>query len=430
MDAVVFPKAIERTSTEESELLECMRKIGKFLIASGASVGVVENTLTKIALIYQAQCEVIALPNILMIKIGQGLHELTDFSVQRVITLPLHQISAMVELVDQVHQKTITLVKASHRVDRILSMPPRFHAVVVIFGYVISIIGLTLLFRPDGEALLVTGTAGLMVGVLMWLFQKWPRFDLLLPILAAVIVSAFVFGLTKLGLIFGPSNLIISPLVTFLPGATLTTGMIELASKHLISGSARLMYGAATLFLLFIGIGIGFNLTKLPDALVYTYESSMFPWWAPVLGTLLFGVGTFIRLSGANRDLFWMLLVLYIAMVGQTLGEHFFTPYIGAFLGAMLMALSSELIARSPRRTSALVSQALAFWFLVPGARGLLSVTSILSEDFQSAIIGVGEMLVLITAITLGVFLGTLIVSANKFVPVTTDSESKQAVSI
>lgn len=430
MDAVVFPKAIERTSTEESELLECMRKIGKFLIASGASVGVVENTLTKIALIYQAQCEVIALPNILMIKIGQGLHELTDFSVQRVITLPLHQISAMVELVDQVHQKTITLVKASHRVDRILSMPPRFHAVVVIFGYVISIIGLTLLFRPDGEALLVTGTAGLMVGVLMWLFQKWPRFDLLLPILAAVIVSAFVFGLTKLGLIFGPSNLIISPLVTFLPGATLTTGMIELASKHLISGSARLMYGAATLFLLFIGIGIGFNLTKLPDALVYTYESSMFPWWAPVLGTLLFGVGTFIRLSGANRDLFWMLLVLYIAMVGQTLGEHFFTPYIGAFLGAMLMALSSELIARSPRRTSALVSQALAFWFLVPGARGLLSVTSILSEDFQSAIIGVGEMLVLITAITLGVFLGTLIVSANKFVPATTDSESKQAVSI
>ena len=40
-------------------------------------------------------------------------------------------------------------------------------------------------------------------------------------------------------------------------------------------------------------------------------------------GHLLFGVGTFIRLSGANRDLFWMLLVLYIAMLGQSFGEQY-----------------------------------------------------------------------------------------------------------
>jgi uncharacterized membrane protein YjjB (DUF3815 family) len=136
------------------------------------------------------------------------------------------------------------------------------------------------------------------------------------------------------------------------------------------------------------------------------------------LGTFLFGIGTFIRLSGSNRDLFWMLLVLYIAMIGQSFGEQYINSYVGAFIGAMLMALSSELIARSPRRTSALVSQMLAFWFLVPGARGLLSVTNILSEDLQSAAIGLGEMVILIVSISLGVLLGTLIISPNKFVPV------------
>jgi hypothetical protein len=65
-----------------------------------------------------------------------------------------------------------------------------------------------------------------------------------------------------------------------------------------------------------------------------------------------------------------------------------------------------------------MVSQMLAFWFLVPGARGLLSVTSILSEDLQSAAIGIGQMVILITAISLGVLLGTLLVSPKKFVPV------------
>jgi uncharacterized membrane protein YjjB (DUF3815 family) len=226
-----------------------------------------------------------------------------------------------------------------------------------------------------------------------------------------------------MGLVYGTANLIIPPLITFLPGTILTTGMIELASMNLISGSSRLMYGGATLFLLFIGIAIGLNLSDLPGVLVTTYEASIFPWWAPFMGTLLFGVGTFVRLSGSNRDLFWMLLVLYIAMLGQTIGEYFFNPYIGAFLGATLMAFSSEIIARSPRRTPALVSQALAFWFLVPGARGLLSVTRILSEDYQSAMIGLGEVIVLITAIALGVFVGTLIISPDKFIPITARAE-------
>jgi hypothetical protein len=63
MDAVILPEAIERTSTEESELLECLRKLGKGLIASGTSVGVVENTLTEIALAYDTECEIMALPN-------------------------------------------------------------------------------------------------------------------------------------------------------------------------------------------------------------------------------------------------------------------------------------------------------------------------------------------------------------------------------
>ncbi len=82
------------------------------------------------------------------------------------------------------------------------------------------------------------------------------------------------------------------------------------------------------------------------------------------------------------------------------------------------MALSSEFIARSPKRTPALVSQMLAFWFLVPGARGLLSVTNILTEDLRSAAVGLGQMVILIVGISLGVLLGTLIVSPNKFVPV------------
>ena len=41
-----------------------------------------------------------------------------------------------------------------------------------------------------------------------------------------------------------------------------------------------------------------------------------------------------------------------------------------------------------------------------------------LGENLQSAAIGLGEMVMLILSITLGVLLGTLLVSPYKFVPV------------
>jgi uncharacterized membrane protein YjjB (DUF3815 family) len=91
------------------------------------------------------------------------------------------------------------------------------------------------------------------------------------------------------------------------------------------------------------------------------------------------------------------------------------------------MTLSSEFIGRSPRRTPPVVSQTLAFWFLVPGARGLLSVTSVFSKGLQSAAIGLSEMVILMIAITLGVLLGTLVISPNKFIPISMQRDQIQS---
>jgi uncharacterized membrane protein YjjP (DUF1212 family) len=412
-------QAFDRIRTEESGLLACLRKIGKGMIASGVSVGVVENTLTEIAMAYGVECEIVALPNVVLIQLDHSSRGRVEFAVQRLTMLQLDHVSELAEIIDQVRHKKIPLDQASGQMDRILAKSPRFKPAVGVLGYFLSCVGLTMLFRPDPLSLLITGTMGVLVGLMLWGFQKMPRFNLLLPVIISTVVSTLIFYLTRQGYIYGPANLLVAPLVIFLPGSLLTTGMIELASMHILSGSARLIYGVAMLMLLFMGIAIGLNLSNLPSFQVYAYQAVSFPWWAPFLGTLLFGLGTFVRLSGANRDLFWMLLVLYVAMLGQALGDYFINPYFGAFVGATLMAISSEVIGRSPRRTPAVVSQLLAFWFLVPGSRGLLSVTSLLTKDIQSAAIGLGQMVILIIAITLGVLLGTLIISPQKFVPVT-----------
>jgi uncharacterized membrane protein YjjB (DUF3815 family) len=195
----------------------------------------------------------------------------------------------------------------------------------------------------------------------------------------------------------------------------MTIGMMELASGHLISGSSRLIYGGTSLFLLFFGIALGVTIAHVPPSLVDDSSPVFFPWWAPILGTLLYGVGLSVYLSGANRDLPWMLLVLFVAMLGQSLGEHFFGPYAGTFLGALLLGLCADVIARLPQGTPAMASWVPGFWFLVPGSRGVVSFTNLLGQNYLESLVAFGQMIALLVAISLGILLATLLVAPRRY---------------
>ena len=165
MSVELSPQALEQAATDESELLECLRKIGKGLIASGTAVGVVENTLTEIALAYGVECEIMALPNVIMIQLDNATRGHVELAVQRLTSMQLDKVSEFAELVDRVMHKQISLAQASQQIDEILAKKPRFGPVIIIFGYFLSCIGLTMLFRPDIRSMVVTGVGRYPGGV-------------------------------------------------------------------------------------------------------------------------------------------------------------------------------------------------------------------------------------------------------------------------
>ena len=404
-------------ATTSADLLVCLRAIGQALMASGNSVSLVEDTLAEIAASYGVTCQAAVLPNILMIRLGQSTSASAalDVTTQRLTTLRLDQMSDLAVLIDQVKQHRLAPLEAARRVDLIRASAPRFGSPLIVAGYTLLVVGLTLRMRPAWDAIIIACGLGLLVGMLLVWFRWFPRFALLLPVLAALVVSALTFYLTRLGWIIGPANLIIPPLVTFLPGVTMTIGMMELASGHLISGSSRLIYGGTSLFLLFFGIALGVTVAALPPSLVVEFAPINFPWWAPILGTLLYGVGLFVYLSGANRDLPWMLLVLFVAMLGQELGEYYFGAYVGAFVGALLLGLCADVIARVPQGTPAIASWVPGFWFLVPGSRGVVSFTNLLGENYLESVVAFGQMIALVAAISLGILLATLLAPQRRY---------------
>src|SRR5262249_23067093 len=150
-----------------------------------------------------------------------------------------------------------------------------------------------------------------------------------------------------------PSTLLIPPLVSFLPGAALTLGAQEMATRSMISGASRIVSGMYMLLLLVFGIGAGRAIANpgqlhvTPDALPtwmpVIHESLLnldLVKWVPVIGVLIFGIGLYFNSSAPKWALPWLLVMLYCAWGAQVLGGMVAggnSGLFGAFTGGLVV---------------------------------------------------------------------------------------------
>src|SRR5690606_5986565 len=106
-------------------------------------------------------------------------------------------------------------------------------------------------------------------------------------------------------------QLLVAPLVTFLPGAMLTLAMVELAYGDMMSGSSRLVTGFVHLVLLAFGLAAGAALAgyEVDELLDATRAIDPVP-WIPWLGVVVFGIGVYLHFSAPRSSLPWLLAVL------------------------------------------------------------------------------------------------------------------------
>lgn len=396
-------------------MFEFLTELGKALTAAGISVTAVQSILEDIAESYDVEAEIIVLPTVLLIKLGNEESAPLTAANQLPGSLPLHQVSALYELIYQAEKAEISPVDGKKRIREILSEKHRFGRAGIFLGYILFAIGLGMLLQPTSQQLIISGGSGAIIGLLLIFVKNRPRFALILPVIASLLVSTFLFLGIKEGLISGTIAVLIPALAYFLPGATLTTGMFELASGSIVSGSSKVIYGIAILFLLLFGVLIGMQITgSAQQESIATPLMNIFQGWPSIAGVMIFAVGMYFFMSIRNKDLPWILLVLYIAFFGQQFGNYFIGGFAGAFLGSLLMTISGTLIGRSPIRTPSFVSILPAFWVLVPGSLGFISLASLIGQNYFSAVSNLTAVVMTVVAISLGLLVGAAIIEPLK----------------
>jgi uncharacterized membrane protein YjjP (DUF1212 family) len=247
--------------------------------------------------------------------------------------------------------------------------------------------GIALILRGSWVDVAVATGLGLLVGVVEVAVRRFaPSFGVFLPVAAAFGVALAVFLLVDVLPELSVTTPLIAPLVIFLPGALLTTAVIELSTGQMISGSGRLSAGVMRLVLLAAGIVGAAAVAGVPTVSVTQLAADPVPAWAPWIGVVLFGVGVVVHECARPRSAAWIILVLYVAYAAQVLsglllGGLVLGGVLSAFVGALVMTPVAVWAARHPSGPPALVSFMPAFWLLVPGALGLLGLTKYLGED-------------------------------------------------
>ena len=186
----------------------------------------------------------------------------------------------------------------------------------------------------------------------------------------------------------------------------------DLATRNLVSGTARMMSAVIVLLELALGVALG---ERLARALWHVAAVTPVPlpgwseWVAFVVGT----VGMVIVCQAEKRALPWIMLTSLIAYAASNFGADLLGPELGVLIGALALGIAANLYARFLDRPQQVVLVPATF-LLVPGSMGLRGMTSLLDRNTVTGIDTMFAMFLTAMAIVAGMLIANATLSPRR----------------
>ncbi|MBH0010039.1 threonine/serine exporter ThrE family protein [Salinibacterium sp. SWN1162] len=385
--------------------LDALAELGSSMVDSGYPVSMVRTAVQDVATANGfASATVVVFPTALFVSLDNDGATLTRAVSAGGRSYLLHQVDVIDRIMKVGRARSGSADWVSRQIAKVRELAPPFSAFHRVAAYALTTGAIAVLLGSSWLGVLVAAVLGIGVGTLLLLGERLPSsYDALVIVSAALGSSLIILLVARATDDSAILPSLIAPLVVLLPGGLLTTAVIELATGHIMSGSARAAAGAMRLLLLAVGIVSAGALIGVPRIELEVSGEVLGP-IAPWIAIAVFGVGISVYQCARPASIPWILLVLYVAYGAQVIGDVLFGGVLSALIGAIAMTPVAVLVARHRTGPPAIVSFLPAFWLLVPGGLGLVGVTEALGGGDASGtlITTVGTMI----AIALGVLIG------------------------
>jgi uncharacterized membrane protein YjjP (DUF1212 family) len=397
-----------RSDEADAITVDYLARLGGAMVAANYPINLVRRTLTVSASRFGlTHHQLLVLPNYIQLG-GSDRTEATTVRVVRAERdLRYDQTFPLAVLVDRTERGQLTVADGLAELDRIHRLRPRFPAWVNVIGYAVESTAFALILQPTAVALLAATGFGLLVGGLGLLGRVSTAIGQLLPTISAFLVAFTAFTVGRIWHLGEDSLRILAPpLALFLPGVAITLAVIELSTREVVSGSARLISGFMRLAQLAFGILIAAQMVGLTASELSVASVNKFGAWAPWLGVAVYAVGVVLYLGPPRAFMPWLLAILFLSYTGQVIANAVFGSYASGFGGGLALMLCALALSQRPGTPPTAALLLPGFWLLVPGSLGLIGVTQLIGADSTAA---VTVTVISMISIALGIQAGLLL---------------------
>ncbi len=304
-------------------------------------------------------------------------------------------------------------VDGARALDEVMAAPPPYGAFVTTAAFALTSAAAARFFGGGAREIVVAAVIGLATGGIAALIGRVPGLARVFEPLAAL-VAAFLAAAAPvlLGTLSGYTARV-AGLVILIPGFSITVAMIELATRNLVSGTARIMGALATFLAIGFGVALGGRLAALLFGAPVESEPVPLPPWTEVAALAVAPVGFTVLLRADVRDMGWIGLAGALAFAGTRLGAIFLGAELGAFVGALALGVASNAYGRALGRLE-IVPLVPGMLLLVPGSLGFRSLSSLVGGDTVLGVEVAFRMTLIAMSLATGLLLANVLLPARR----------------
>jgi uncharacterized membrane protein YjjP (DUF1212 family) len=387
-------------------------RLGHALHQAGFPAHQLEDTLLRASARLGLVGQFFSMPTGLFASFGEGeQHRTYQIRVEPGV-VDIGRLARLDEVVRQVDEGALEPEEGVLRVAAITASASGYGRALTVAGFVLASASTARIFGGGLREVAAAGLLGLVIGLLAALSSARPPLRRVFETVASAVAAALA---TALAHVFPLSvyTATVAGLIVLIPGFSLTVAMIELATRHLVSGTARLAGALVTFLAMAFGVALGTRLAEAGLGAPAAAAPRALPPWTYAIALLASSLGLTVILRARPRDVPVIGLAGALAFGGARLGTEVLGPELGAFVGALVLGMASNAYARLARVVE-LVALVPGMLLLVPGSLGFQSLSSLLRQDTLLGLETAVRVAVVAISIAAGILVSTVIVPPRR----------------
>ena len=388
-------------------------RLARALHEAGAPSHRIEDAMDGLAPRLGVEGRFFSTPTSIFVSFGDEVEARTTLLRVEPADVNLERMVHVDQVLADVHAGRLDLPAAVARLDAIAAAPSRYGRAVTLAAFALAAATVARFLGGGGGEVLAAALIGAQTGGFALLVARGREAARVFEWVAAFAASVGALGWA---LAFGPlvaAIAAVAGLIVLLPGLTLTVALTELATRHLVSGTARLAGTGLTFLAIGFGLGLGSRLAPLLGGAIVPAPLAPLPAWTEGLALALAPFALVVLFRARPRDVGIMAISGIAAYAVQRYGGRVAGPEIGMLAAAFTAGVVANLYARLRRRPAA-VAVVPAVILLVPGSLGVSSVAALVAQELVPGVRALITLFVLAGALAAGILLANLVVSPRR----------------